>query len=151
MGATLHLVIQLNNNSKTSHFTSLIVGNYKPDSQIQANVPVGNTSFEQEVIKHLIDIKNAQKKSEDSRLLFEARMVLKLDAGINCIVQSQGQNQNRAQMHQPEPEPSDQARFTDEDFDELDKHYPIKRELRVENLEQTIRQDLNYKLLLVIS
>lgn len=129
---------------------SVIIGK-QPEFRSRANVPEGNTSFEQYVMNHLLHLKNAQKKSEESRLLFEARMVLKLDTVLTSIVQPQGQNQNRAQMDLLEPESTDQGRFTEEDFDELDKQYPIKRQLRVENLERTLRRDLNYKLLLVIS
>lgn len=111
-----------------------------------------NASFEDNILAHLIDLKNAQKKSEEQRLVFESRMVLKMDSFMNNIMlQSQGRSQNRGQtQHLDLCQSSDLARFTEEDFEDLDENFPIILTENVDKLEWDIRQNLEFKFLLVI-
>lgn len=101
-------------------------------------------------MKHLFDIKNDQKKSEEKRLAFEARMVKKWDIFVNDIMHSQGRNQNRGQMQHSEPLHADDAvEFTEEDFERLDENFPITLQENVPNFEWDLRKNLEFKFLLV--
>lgn len=86
---------------------------------IQINPPTKSqpvTSFEDKVLKHLNDLSEAQKSSEERQTLFEARMEKKMYAFLNDHSLMQGpsrsnQNQTHEWQHQAPVRINDQSRM----------------------------------------
>lgn len=109
-------------------------------------------SFEERILKDLNDLKRAQKTSEENRLLFEARVEKRLDNFLNDQSRVQGlcgATQIRTQSHHHDSLPVPTAVEDFEDFEEFDQNFPIERLEYVEELEWSIRKDLEFKFRLV--
>lgn len=137
------------------------------------------TSFEDRVLKHLNDLTNAQKSSEERQFLFEKHIEEKLNSymkdhqsriqGPSRLTQNQEpysrpvhgvyQRQHleparsiHGVIHRQYQEPARTVHDAIEDFDdfeEFDQNFPIKKLENVEDLEYTVRKDLEFKFLLV--
>lgn len=108
------------------------------------SVTGGMSRFEERVLRELNELKSAQKKSEEQRILFEMRIEKKLQG-------HSGSNPNRPIQNRARSPPlEERVPFDGDDFEEFDQDFPIKKSTSVEELEWNIRTDLEYKFRLVI-
>ncbi len=85
-------------------------------------------------------------------MLFEARMIVKYDNLVNDVLQTQGRNQSLGRRQHVDLEPvrseahsRHSVPMVEENFDDFDGNFPIKRQPRVEQLEWDIRKDIDFK------
>lgn len=94
----------------------------------------GGTAVELRILKELQSLKKAQQHSEEQRLLFENRIEKKLHA----IQRNRGARGREETV------------YDEDDFEGLDRNFPITETDVVEQLEKKIRKELEFKFLLVI-
>lgn len=108
----------------------------------------------------LMEIAKAQKASEERQSKFEARIEKKMEQFMNGNSQSRNLSAPRASSHlNAGPNRSNRNRYHQEldvrkpdwdDFEKLDENFPIDWVANVPQLEEKIRTDLEFQLLLVI-
>ncbi|XP_037034267.1 uncharacterized protein LOC119073068 [Bradysia coprophila] len=110
-----------------------------------------SATFEETVLRSLNELKNAQKKQEERQVLFEAKMIVKHDNLVNDLFQTQGRNPNLGQKKdlepvRPEVHPVNPVPLVEDDFEDLDENFPVRRLRGVEKLEWNLRTNLDLKL-----
>lgn len=94
------------------------------------------------MLSELNGLKQGQRKTEEMQKQFEARMEKKWNLFVKETAQKQRQTQ-ALNVNQP------QELDPDEDFEDLDRNFPILVQRNAENFESALRSDLTFKLRMV--